>query len=59
MIGGPVRVEDTDEENEGVAPPRSVEEERSSVVLDNSDKAIPDEWGLKEAYNDDDSVVNH
>ena len=34
-------------------------EARSSVVLDDSDYAIPDEWGLKEAYNDDESVVNH
>ena len=32
---------------------------RSSVVLDDSDYTIPDEWGLKEAYNADESVVNH
>ena len=32
---------------------------RAPVVLDDSDYAIPDEWGLKEAYNDQESVVNH
>ena len=36
-------------------PPRT----SAPVVLDDSDYAIPDEWGLKEAYNADDSVVNH
>ena len=29
------------------------------VVLDDSDYQIPDEWGLKEAYNDPESVVHH
>ena len=29
------------------------------IVLDDSDYAIPDEWGLKEAYNDSESVVHH
>ena len=29
------------------------------IVLDDSDYQIPDEWGLKEAYNDPDSVVLH
>ena len=29
------------------------------VVLDDSDYQIPDEWGLKEAYNDEESVVHH
>ena len=29
------------------------------VVLDDSDYPIPDEWGLKEAYNDPESVVHH
>ena len=29
------------------------------MVLDDSDYAIPDEWGLKEAYNDEKSVVDH
>ena len=29
------------------------------VVLDDSDYQIPDEWGLKEAYNDPQSVVHH
>ncbi len=33
--------------------------ENARVVLDDSDFAIPDEWGLKEAYNADESVVNH
>ena len=28
------------------------------VVLDDSDYRIPDEWGLKEAYNADESVVH-
>ena len=27
--------------------------ENASAVLDDSDYAIPNEWGLKEAYNDD------
>ena len=30
-----------------------------SMVLDDSDDQIPDEWGLKEAYNHPDSVVHH
>ena len=29
------------------------------MVLDDSDYAIPDDWGLKEAYNDSESVVHH
>ena len=29
------------------------------VVLEDSDYQIPDEWGLKEAYNDEQSVVHH
>ena len=29
------------------------------MVLDDSNYQIPDEWGLKEAYNDQDSVVHH
>ena len=29
------------------------------IVLDDSDYQIPDEWGLKEAYNDEQSVVLH
>ena len=29
------------------------------MVLDDSDYAIPDEWGLKEAYDDETSVVQH
>ena len=33
--------------------------QRASVVLDDSEYQIPDEWGLKEAYNDPQSVVHH
>ena len=33
--------------------------QRTSVVLDDSQYQIPDEWGLKEAYNDPQSVVHH
>ena len=33
--------------------------QRASVVLDDSEYQIPDEWGLKEAYNDSQSVVHH
>ena len=33
--------------------------QRASVVLDDSDYQISDEWGLKEAYNDPQSVVHH
>ena len=29
------------------------------IVLDDSDYQIPDEYGLKEAYNDEQSVVHH
>ena len=29
------------------------------MVVDDSDYAIPDDWGLKEAYNDSESVVHH
>ena len=29
------------------------------MVLDDSQYRIPDEWGLKESYNDEESVVNH
>ena len=29
------------------------------IVLADSDYQIPDEWGLKEAYNDEQSVVHH
>ena len=33
--------------------------QQTSVVLDDSQFQIPDEWGLKEAYNDPQSVVHH
>ena len=49
MVGG------TEEEEEALP----VENLSAPVVLDDSDYAIPDEWGLKEAYNDEESVVNH
>ena len=29
------------------------------VVLDDTQYRIPDEWGLKEAYNDEESAVHH
>ena len=35
------------------------QETPAPLVLDDSDYAIPDEWGLKEAYNDETSVVQH
>ncbi len=44
---------DGSKKEDGDPPP--VEER----VVDDSDYAIPDEWGLKEAYNADESVVNH
>ena len=37
----------------------AVTQRLSPVVLDDSDYQIPDEWGLKEAYNDPQSVVHH
>ena len=52
MVGG------TEDEEGGEAPP-VVENLSAPVVLDDSDYAVPDEWGLKEAYNDQESVVNH
>ncbi len=45
------RVAETDE-----ALPASLS---APIVLDDSDYQIPDEWGLKEAYNDEQSVVHH
>ncbi len=43
------------------APTPNAEEVQAPVpiVLDDSDYAFPDEWGLKEAYNDSESVVHH
>ncbi len=38
---------------------RPVQSLSAPVVLDDSDYRIPDEWGLKEAYNADESVVHH
>ena len=55
MIDGTEEKEPAEED-----PPAAVVENRSArVVLDDSEYAIPDEWGLKEAYNADESVVNH
>ena len=44
------------EDNEDEVLPASLS---APVVLDDSDYQIPDEWGLKEAYNDEQSVVHH
>ena len=53
MIGGTGQdAPDTEE----VQAPRAT---TAPIVLDDSDYAIPDEWGLKEAYNDEESVVHH
>ena len=52
MIDSPIERED----NEDEALPASLS---APVVLDDSDYQIPDEWGLKEAYNDEQSVVHH
>ena len=54
MIGGTGQdAPDTDQALQ--ATPRATQ----PIVLDDSDYAIPDEWGLKEAYNDEESVVHH
>ena len=52
MVGG------TEDGGEGVneAPQETAP---APLVLDASDYAIPDEWGIREAYNDEESVVNH
>ena len=39
--------------------PRATPTATEPLVLDDSDYAIPDEWGLIEAYNDEESVVHH
>ena len=44
------------EDNEDEVLPASLS---APVVLDDSDYQIPDEWGLKAAYNDEQSVVHH
>ena len=31
----------------------------ATMVVDDSNFSIPDEWGLQEAYNDEESVVHH
>ena len=41
------------------APRASAPRASAPVVLDDSNYQIPDEWGLKEAYNDPESVVHH
>ncbi len=53
MIG-----EGTEEEQENEAPQKSAAS-AAPLVLDDSDYAISDEWGLNEAYNSDARVVTH
>ena len=43
----------------GTGPDAPDTQRLAPVVLDDSDYQIPDEWGLKEAYNDPESVVHH
>ena len=49
MVGG------TEQQGELV---NEAPQETAPLVLDDSDYAIPDSWGLKEAYADEESVVN-
>ena len=53
MLGG------TEEEEKQEDPLVPLRTNNAPVVLGDSDYAIPDEWGLKEAYNDEESVVHH
>ena len=53
MIG-----EGTEEEQENEAPQKSAAS-AAPLVLDDSDYAIPYEWGLNEAYSSDARVVQH
>ena len=53
MVGG------TEEGGEGVNEAPQETAPAPQLVLDDSDYAIPDAWGLKEAYADEESVVNH
>ena len=53
MVGG------TEEGGEGVNEAPQETAPAPQLVLDDSDYAIPDEWGIREAYNDEESVVNH
>ena len=58
MVGGTEEGEaDGTEEGEEEAPQETIP--APQLVLDDSDYAIPDEWGLNEAYNADESVVHH
>ena len=54
MIGG---TEEEEEKQEDLIVP--LRTNNAPVVLDDSDYASPDDWGLKEAYNDEESVVHH
>ena len=54
--GGAEIVDPSDSNPDEALPVQSLS---APVVLDDSDYRIPDEWGLKEAYNADDSVVHH
>ena len=53
MIG-----EGTEEEQENEAPQKSAAS-AAPLVLDDSDYAIPDEWGLNEAYDSNARVVQN
>ncbi len=56
MVGG---TEGQEEEKGGEEEALQSTTAAPQLVLDDSDYAIPDAWGLKEAYNDEESVVNH
>ena len=43
----------------GTGQDAPAEQVQAPIVLDDSDYQVPDEWGLKEAYNDPESVVHH
>ena len=51
MVGGTEEGGGVNEAPQETAP--------APLVLDDTDYAIPDEWGIKEAYNDEESVINH
>ena len=53
MVGG------TEQQGELVKEAPQETAPAPQLVLDDSDYAIPDDWGLKEAYNDEESVDNH
>ena len=59
MVGGTEGGEEAPQETTPAPQQQQQQQQQQQLVLDDSDYAIPDEWGLKEAYNDDESVVNH